>query len=66
MQLQELINYLEIAKDKVGGGVQVSLYDSYEDEDKDIDDIVLKGEQSLMKSLMNKNDEGAMVKLYFR
>jgi hypothetical protein len=62
MKLQELINYLEVAKDKVGGGVEVCLYDSYEDEDKDIDDIVLKGEQSLM----NKNDEGTMVKLYFR
>lgn len=65
MKLQQLINYLEIAKDKVGGDVEVFLYDSYEDEDKEIDDIVLKGEQSLM-NLMNKNDEGAMVKLYFR
>lgn len=61
MKLQELINYLETAKNKVGGDVEVSLYDSYDDVDKDIDDIVLKGEQSLM----NKNVEGTMVKLCF-
>lgn len=61
MKLQELINYLEIAKDKVGGGVEVCLCNSYDDEDVDIEDILLKGEQSLM----NKNDEDTMVKLYF-
>lgn len=61
MKLQELINYLETAKNKVGGDVEVCLYDSYDDEDKEIEDILLKGEQSLM----DKTTEGTQVKLYF-
>ena len=61
MKLQELINYLETAKNKVGGDVEVCLYDSYDDEDKYIEDIVMKGEESLM----GKTAEGVQVLLCF-
>lgn len=60
MELQELINYLETAKNKVGGDVEVCLYDSYH-EDKYIEDIVMKGEESLM----GKTTEGVQVLLCF-
>lgn len=54
MKLEELINYLQSAKQKVGGNAEVCLYreDEYyrfnTDEMEGVTDIVIRGEQSLM------------------
>jgi hypothetical protein len=54
MNLQELIDYLQSAKEKVGGNVDVYLYseDDYSrfdiDEVCNVCDIMIRGEQSLM------------------
>lgn len=50
MNIQELINYLQIAKEKVGPDVEVLIYNSYEDEDAEIDDIKMKGQYSIINS----------------
>jgi len=50
MNIQELINFLQIAKEKVGPNVEVLIYNSYEDEDAEIDDITMKGKYSIINS----------------
>jgi hypothetical protein len=65
MKLQELIDHLNQAKQKVGGNVEVklfSMFDDYYEESSSISDIVLKGEQSLMNKSSNKD---ATVLIYF-
>lgn len=53
MKLQELINYLQAAKEKVGN-VEVCLYNEDEyfkfdnDEANEVSDVVIRGEQSMM------------------
>jgi len=51
MKLQELIDYLECAKQKVGANVDVYLYpeDRFDIEEVyEVTDVVLKGEQSMI------------------
>jgi hypothetical protein len=54
MKLQELIDYLECAKQKVGANVDVYLYpvDEYfrfdTEEVNEVIDVILKGEQSMI------------------
>lgn len=54
MKLQELIDYLEIAKQKVGANVDVYLYPEDEyyrfntEEVNEVTDVILKGEQSMI------------------
>jgi hypothetical protein len=54
MKLQELINYLESAKQKVGANVDVYLFDENDyyrfdvDESSQVCDIMIRGEQSMM------------------
>ena len=54
MKLQELIDYLEIAKQKVGANVDVYLcpedeyYRFNTEEVNEVTDVILKGEQSMI------------------
>jgi hypothetical protein len=54
MKLQELIDYLECAKQKVGANVDVYLYPEDEyyrfdtEEVNEVTDVLLKGEQSMI------------------
>ena len=50
MNIQELINFLQIAKEKVGPNVEVLIYNSYEDVEVEIDDITMKGKYSIINS----------------
>ena len=48
MKLKELINYLKTAQEKLGAEAEVFIYNSYDDDNVEIKDIVMKAEQSLM------------------
>ena len=50
MNIQELINFLQIAKEKVGPDVEVLISNSYDDEENEISDITMKGQYSIINS----------------
>jgi len=51
MNLQQLIDYLQTAKEKVGPDVEVLIYNSYDDHEREIDDIIMKGQYSIINSV---------------
>ncbi len=61
MNLQQLIDYLQTAKEKVGPDVEVLIYNSYEDVEVEIDDITMKGQYSII----NSSDDEVKVLLGF-
>ena len=64
MNIKELINYLQIAQEKLSGETEVFITNSYDEEEHEVEDIVMKAERSLMDT--NSFDiEDSKLLIYF-